>query len=117
MNEKIGEGLIRIGAMTRAQVEEVLHRQRSGDDRMFGEIAIELGYINDEALNSYLNIKISCRYRTNCHFYNIKEMVASNLRLKELYCEQWPKRCAISQAKEVSKPISITLWPTGNLAI
>jgi len=57
MSEKIGEGLVRIGVMTKAQVDEVLQKQKNGDDRLFGEIAIELGYINDEALMSYLNIK------------------------------------------------------------
>lgn len=57
MSERIGEGLIRIGAMTKLQVHEVLQRQKNGDTRMFGEIAIDLGYINDEALRAYLKIK------------------------------------------------------------
>jgi len=115
MSGKIGESLVRIGVMRPHQVEEILRIQRAGDDRLFGEIAIELGYINDEALQSYLNINTRCRYRTNCHFYNIKKMVASNLRLKELYCEQWPQKCAIYQARAAGKPVSITLWPTGKL--
>ena len=117
MDEKIGETLIRIGAMTRDQVDEVLRHQKMGDDRLFGEIAIELRYINDESLRSYLNIKTGCRYRTACHFYGIEEMVASNLRLKELYCDQWPERCAIYQQKALGKPVAITLWPTGKLAV
>jgi hypothetical protein len=33
----IGEGLIRAGAMTRKQVEDILRRQKAGDRRMFGE--------------------------------------------------------------------------------
>ena len=57
MEEKIGEGLIRIGAMTREQVEDVLGKQKNGDDRLFGEIAIELGYVNDKAIMSYFNFK------------------------------------------------------------
>ena len=31
MEEKIGEGLIRIGVMTKPQVDDVLTRQQSGD--------------------------------------------------------------------------------------
>jgi hypothetical protein len=45
MSEKIGEGLVRIGAMSRERMDEVLRRQSVGDDRLFGEIAIELGFI------------------------------------------------------------------------
>ena len=116
MGEKIGEALVRIGAMNAAQLEDVLNRQRAGDTRLFGEIAIELGYINDEVLQSYLDIKTGCRFCGGCHFYNIKNMVASSLTLKELYCEQWPKKCAIFQAKSTGRPISITLWPNGKLA-
>lgn len=54
--EKIGDVLVRIGAMTAEQVEEVLRTQRAGDRRIFGEIAIELGYIDDEALRRYVEI-------------------------------------------------------------
>ena len=57
MSVKIGERLILSSAMTKAQVEEVLRRQSTGDDRLFGEIAIELGYINDEALRKYVEGK------------------------------------------------------------
>ena len=113
MDEKIGETLIRIGAMTKDQADDVLRHQKMGDHRLFGEIAIELRYINDESLRSYLNIKAECRFRTACHFNNIKEMTPSNLRLKELYCDQWPERCAIYQQKAVAKPVVITLWPNG----
>jgi hypothetical protein len=52
---KIGEFLVQIGAMTREQVAEVLKLQDNGDARMFGEIAIELGYIDDGALRKYLD--------------------------------------------------------------
>ncbi|GAJ11537.1 unnamed protein product, partial [marine sediment metagenome] len=54
MDEKIGEQFIRIGVMTKAQVDDVLVRQKSGDKRLFGEIASSLGYINDEAVRSYV---------------------------------------------------------------
>jgi hypothetical protein len=40
MEERIGEALVRIGAMKSYQVEDVLRLQQGGDRRMFGEIAI-----------------------------------------------------------------------------
>lgn len=116
MSEKIGEGLVRVGALTREQMEEVLRRQRNGDDRLFGQIAIELGYINDRALQSYLGIKPECRFRSDCHFYGIRNKVASNERLSELYCLGRPESCVIYQSKAVGRPTSITLWPTGKIA-
>jgi hypothetical protein len=57
MSVKIGERLILASAMTKAQVEEVLRRQRTGDDRLFGEIAVALGYIHDEVLRKYVEGK------------------------------------------------------------
>lgn len=54
MSEKIGDVLVRINAMKLPQVQDVLARQRAGDKRLFGEIAIELGYINDAALKRYV---------------------------------------------------------------
>lgn len=55
--ERIGEGLIRIEAMKKEEVDDVLSRQSDGDKRLFGEIAIDLGYINDEAIKNYLASK------------------------------------------------------------
>ena len=57
MTEKIGEFLQRIGVMSQQQVQEILDAQKSGDTRMFGEIAIEFGYINDEVLRKYIEAK------------------------------------------------------------
>jgi hypothetical protein len=57
MEERIGEALVRIGAMKTFQVEDVLRLQQAGDRRMFGEIAIELGYIDDQAIRKYLDAK------------------------------------------------------------
>ena len=57
MTEKIGEFLQRIGVMSQQQVQEILDAQKSGDTRMFGEIAIEFGYINDEVLRKYIEPK------------------------------------------------------------
>ena len=55
MANKIGEILIQIGAMKNYQVENVLQLQKDGDKRLFEEIAIELGYINDDAIKRYLD--------------------------------------------------------------
>jgi hypothetical protein len=57
MTEKIGEFLVRIGVMKPYQVEEVLRAQKDGDDRLFGEIAIEFGYINNDAIKKYVEAK------------------------------------------------------------
>ena len=57
MEERIGQGLSRIGAMTEEQVKDVLTRQKDGTNRLFGEIAIELGYVDDEAIKRYLDSK------------------------------------------------------------
>ncbi len=57
MSEKIGEFLVRIGVMIEEQIKEVLQAQKTGDQRLFGEIAIDFGYINDEALKKYVEAK------------------------------------------------------------
>jgi len=59
MEERIGEALVRIGAMTGEQVEAILEIQRGGDSRLFGEIAIEKGFINDKAIKTYLDSRQS----------------------------------------------------------
>ncbi len=57
MTERIGDGLVRIGAMTEDQRDKVLQMQADGDERMFGEIAIELRFIDDKAILSFLDSK------------------------------------------------------------
>ena len=54
MEERIGEALVRIRAMTPEQVDQVLKLQQDGDNRLFGEIAIGEGFINDKAIKAYL---------------------------------------------------------------
>ncbi len=54
-HEKIGDFLVSIGAMKEWQVQDILLEQTLGDARMFGEIAISLGYIDDAALKRYLD--------------------------------------------------------------
>ena len=58
-SEKIGEGLVRIGAMTEDQRNLVIEKQKAGDDRMFGEVAIEMGFINEEIIMEYINSRFS----------------------------------------------------------
>ena len=58
MSERIGEFLYRVGVMQPYQVEDVLRAQKAGDNRLFGEIAIEFGYINDEMLKKYVEAKV-----------------------------------------------------------
>ncbi len=55
MTEKIGEFLIKIGAMTRQQVDHVLQLQGQGDTRIFGEIALDLRYLDDDAIKRYVD--------------------------------------------------------------
>ena len=55
MSVKIGTFLVNIGAMKPWQLDDVLLVQKSGDPRMFGEIAISLGYIDDAALSKYVD--------------------------------------------------------------
>lgn len=52
--ERIGEFLVKIGAMTPEQRDEILDRQKEEPNRLFGEIAVELGYINDAAVDTFL---------------------------------------------------------------
>ena len=54
---KIGGFLLSIGAMKPWQVADVLLAQRAGDRRLFGEIAIALGYIDDAALQRYIEMR------------------------------------------------------------
>jgi hypothetical protein len=54
VKKMIGEFLVKIGAMSPAQVQEVLSLQEKGDGRIFGEIALGLGYLKDDALKRYV---------------------------------------------------------------
>jgi hypothetical protein len=55
MQSRIGEFLVKIGAMTPDQVEIVLQLQKNGDERIFGEIALEKGYLDDDAIKRYVD--------------------------------------------------------------
>jgi hypothetical protein len=52
---RIGEFLVEIGRMTPDQVEEVLRTQREGDKRPFGEIALALGFVDDDSLKRFVD--------------------------------------------------------------
>ena len=54
LGEKIGEGLIRLGEITSADVELVLGKQKSGDTRLFGDIAVDLGIVDMMAVIRYI---------------------------------------------------------------
>ena len=54
VKKMIGEFLVKIGAMSPAQVQEVLSLQEKGDKRIFGDIALGLGYLEDDALKRYV---------------------------------------------------------------
>ena len=55
MAERIGEYLVALGAMSETQVTTVINHQQSGDERLFGEIAMELGYLADnEPIDKFL---------------------------------------------------------------
>jgi hypothetical protein len=55
--ERLGEALVRAGAMTEEQVRQVLLRQReqSGVDKLFGEIAVELQFVESQTIEKILN--------------------------------------------------------------
>jgi hypothetical protein len=55
MPDRIGDFLVTIGALTREQVAHVLRVQAGGDSRLFGEIALELHYLNDDAIKRYVD--------------------------------------------------------------
>ncbi len=54
VSERIGDFLVRIGALNATQKEAVLLEQQKQPDRLFGEIAISMGYIDERAIDAYL---------------------------------------------------------------
>ncbi|WP_319561543.1 hypothetical protein [Marispirochaeta sp.] len=53
--EKIGESLLRMEEIYPHQIENILLRQQCGDKRRFGEIAVDLRYIDSKTLESCLS--------------------------------------------------------------
>ncbi len=54
MAERIGDYLLRTGAMKQAQIDEVIKAQKAGDKRTFGQLAVGLGYITQAAVDAFL---------------------------------------------------------------
>lgn len=54
IQERIGEGLIRLGLLSQERCDEILALQAGGDRRLFGEIALSQGFIDFETLIDYL---------------------------------------------------------------
>jgi len=55
MTDRIGEFLVKVGTMKPWQVQAVLQAQAHGGVRRFGEIAIELGFVQDDAIKRYVD--------------------------------------------------------------
>ena len=55
--EKIGEWLVKAGAMTEADVTEVLAEQNKGNGSLFGVIAMERGLVDPAILLTYAELK------------------------------------------------------------
>ncbi len=53
MAERIGDFLMRIGALDEKKVQEILAIQKGGDSRPFGVIAVELGYVEETAIEQF----------------------------------------------------------------
>ena len=66
--EKIGDGLVRNGAMQPSSVHQVLIYQACGDKRCFGEIASALRLVEEEEIHHYMNFK----YAARCSGFNKK---------------------------------------------
>lgn len=71
LSEKIGDGLVRSGAMNRRSVNQVLIYQACGDKRCFGEIAYSMKLVEEEEIFKYMNFK----YAARCSGFNKKRIV------------------------------------------
>lgn len=54
IQERIGEGLVRLGLLSQERCDEILALQAAGDKRLFGEVALALGYLDFDTLIEYL---------------------------------------------------------------
>jgi len=55
MAERMGDYMIRTGAMNQSQVDEVVRAKATGDKRHFGEIAVSLGFITVAEIEAFLS--------------------------------------------------------------
>jgi len=54
MAERIGDYMIRTGAMNQSQVDKVVGAKTAGDARHFGDIAVALGFITAAQVAAFL---------------------------------------------------------------
>jgi hypothetical protein len=54
MAERIGDYMLRTGAMQQAQVDTVINAQKTGDKRNFGEIAVSMGILTPALIDAFL---------------------------------------------------------------
>ena len=52
--ERLGEMLVRLGALKKEQIAEILSYQIEHPGMLFGQIAVQLGFITEEVLDKYL---------------------------------------------------------------
>jgi hypothetical protein len=53
-NEKIGEFLVRVNAMSPKHVQKIIQKQKKSPQKFFGEIALEKGFVLDDITKKYL---------------------------------------------------------------
>lgn len=54
VQERIGEGMVRLGVLTQEQCDQILALQAGGDRRLFGEVALAHGFLDFDTLIDYL---------------------------------------------------------------
>jgi hypothetical protein len=54
MAERIGDYMLRTGAMQQAQVDTVINAQKTGDKRTFGEIAVSMEILTPAQIDAFL---------------------------------------------------------------
>ena len=52
--QRFGEFLVKVGELNEQQVADILEYQQKNLGKLFGQIAVELGFMSDETLNKYL---------------------------------------------------------------
>ena len=57
MAERIGDYMIRTGTMNQGQVDVVIHAQRTGDKRSFGQIAVSMGFLSQANVDAFLAVQ------------------------------------------------------------
>ena len=50
---RFGELLVRVGALTKEHVNDILEYQQNHPAMLFGQIAVELGYIDKKVVENY----------------------------------------------------------------